>query len=121
MSPQDVKSVLQQISTKNRQIDQTMIFVNNIKTALGMFVPGFGAGLAFYSSYSTGLVFNAASQLYTLLKGMSPLSSFAAPYTVLEVFSYGLAMSRSGILVYQLIKKSRHGNNLLFILLLKLE
>jgi len=27
---------------------------------------------------------------------MSPLSSFAAPYAVLEVFSYGLAMSRSG-------------------------
>ena len=75
-------------------------------------------GLAFYSSYSTALVFDAASQLYPLLKGMSPLSSFASPYAVLEVFSYGLAMSRSGILVY---KKNRHGNNLLFILLLRVE
>jgi hypothetical protein len=105
MSPQDAKSVLQQISIKNKHIDQRMIFGNNIKVALGMFVPRFGVGLAFYSSYSTGLAFDAASQLYPLLKGMSPLSSFAAPYAVLEVFSYGLAMSRSGILVYQLIKK----------------
>jgi len=39
-------------------------------------------GLTFYSSYSTALVFDAASQLYPLLKGMSPLSSFAAPYAV---------------------------------------
>lgn len=69
-----------------------------------MFVPGFGVVLCFYSSYSIGLVINAASQMYPLLKGTSPLSSFAAPYAVLEVFSYGLAMSRSGILVYQLIK-----------------
>jgi hypothetical protein len=105
MSSQDAKSLLQQISTKNRQIDQTMIFVNNIKPALGMFVPGFGVGLGFYASYSTGLVFDAASQLYPLLKGTSPLASFAAPYAILEVFSYGLAMSRSGILVCLLIRK----------------
>lgn len=105
MSSQDAKSVLQQISTKNRQIDQTAIFVNNIKPALGMFVPGFGVGLGFYSSYSTGLVFNGVAQLIPLLKGTSPLASFATPYAVLEVFAYGIGMSRSGILVYQLIRK----------------
>jgi stage II sporulation SpoM-like protein len=105
MSSQDARNTLQQVSTKNRQIDQPSIFVNNIKPALGMFVPGFGVGLGFYSSYSTGLVFNSAAQLYPLLKGISPLSSFVTPFAALELFSYGLAMSRSGILAYQLLKK----------------
>jgi hypothetical protein len=27
------------------------------------------------------------------------------PYAIMEVFSYGLAISRSGMLIYQLVKK----------------
>jgi hypothetical protein len=69
-----------------------------------MFVPGLGAGLGLYSSNSTGLVFNAAAQQSPSLKGVSPMSSFVTPYADLELFSYGLAMSRRGILVYQLFK-----------------
>lgn len=105
MSPQEARTVLQQIATKNRQLDQIAIFVNNVKPALGMFVPAFGVGLGIYSAFSTGTVFNAASVIYPLLKGVSPLAAFYTPFAVMEVFSYGLAMSRSGMLVYQFIKK----------------
>jgi len=105
MSSQDAGNVLQQITTKNRQLDETAIFVNNVKPALGMFIPAFGVGLGMYSAFSTGMVFNAAATIYPSLKGVSPLAAFVTPFAVMEVFSYGLAMSRSGILVYQLVKK----------------
>ena len=105
MSSQEARDVLQQIGTKNRQLDQLSIFLNNVKPALGMFIPAFGVGLGIYSAFSTGMVFNAAAIIYPALKGVSPLTAFLTPFAVMEVFSYGLAMSRSGMLVYLLIKR----------------
>lgn len=105
MSLSDARTVLQQLSTKNKQLDQNAIFLNNIKPALGMFVPAFGVGLGIYAAYSTGLAFSAAAALSPLLKGISPLAVFSAPFAAMELFSYGLAISRSGLLVYQLLKK----------------
>lgn len=105
MTFEDAKSVSQQLGTKNKNLDQNSIFINNIKPAFGMFVPGFGVGLGIYSAYSTGLAFSAAAALSPLLRGISPLVVFTAPFAIMELFSYGLAMSRSGLLVYQLLKR----------------
>jgi hypothetical protein len=38
------------------------------------------------------------------LQGISPLALLATPFGLLEVLAYGLAMSRSGMLVAQLVK-----------------
>ena len=75
MTSQEARNVLQQIATKNKQLDETGIFVNNVKPALGMFIPAFGVGLAIYSAFSTGMVFNAPATIYPLLKGVSPLAA----------------------------------------------
>jgi uncharacterized membrane protein SpoIIM required for sporulation len=86
-------------------IDQAGIFLNNIRVALMMFVPGVGAGIGAYSGVSTGMVFNAFAQISPELAATPPLSVLATPFGILEVLAYGLAISRSGMLVAQLAKK----------------
>jgi Zn-dependent protease len=85
-------------------IDQYKIFVNNFRAALGMFVPGFGIALGIFSAFSTGLVFNAISHTSPIISHISPLIVFLTPFGVLEIIAYGIAISRSGIISYQLIK-----------------
>jgi Zn-dependent protease len=85
-------------------IDQYKIFVNNFRAALGMFVPGFGIALGIFSAFSTGLVFNAISHTSPIISHISPLIVFLTPFGILEIIAYGIAISRSGIISYQLIK-----------------
>lgn len=86
-------------------IDETGIFLNNIKVALAMFVPGVGVGIGIFSGLSTGEVYNAFALVTPELAETNPLSVLATPFGMLEVFAYGLAISRSGMLVAQLVKK----------------
>jgi uncharacterized membrane protein SpoIIM required for sporulation len=51
------------------------------------------------------MVFNALAITSPLLKNIPPLLILITPFGLLEIFAYGLALSRSGILFYQLIKK----------------
>jgi len=91
-------------------IDQSGIFLNNVQIALSMFVPGVGAGIGVYSGISTGMVFNAFALISPELAGTSALSVLATPFGILEVLAYGLAISRSGMLVAQLTKKEERKN-----------
>jgi uncharacterized membrane protein SpoIIM required for sporulation len=70
-----------------------------------MFIPAIGVVFGLFSGFSTGTVFSALTNLSPALKGISPLLILITPFGILEIFSYGLAMSRSGMLIYQLIKK----------------
>lgn len=88
-----------------QDIDELGIFLNNIEIALAMFVPGAGVGVGVFSGLSTGMVFNAFAQVSPELASVSPLSVLITPFGMLEVFAYGLAISRSGMLIAQLIKK----------------
>ena len=85
-------------------INQYGIFVNNFKVVLGMFIPGFGIALGMFSAFSTGLVFNAILHTSPVVSNISPLIVFLTPFGILEIIAYGIAISRSGILSYQLIK-----------------
>jgi CBS domain-containing protein len=85
-------------------INQYKIFINNFRVALGMFVPGFGIALGIFSAFSTGLVFNAISHTSPIIPHISPLIFFLTPFGILEIIAYGIAISRSGIISYQLIK-----------------
>ena len=87
-------------------IDQNGIFINNVMIALGMFIPIVGIGLGIFSGFSTGLVFNALAETSSpYLQNVPPLAILLTPFGIMEVFAYGLAMSRSGMLVYHLIRK----------------
>ncbi len=105
MTQQEAEQVTTEFIARIEGIDGAGIFQNNILAALGMFVPGFGVGLGIYSGVSTGMVFNAFALVYPSLAGVSPLSVLATPFGVLEVFAYGLAISRSGILVHHFIRR----------------
>ncbi len=85
-------------------INKYKIFVNNFRVTLGMFIPGFGIALGIFSAFSTGLVFNAISHTSPIIPHISPLIVFLTPFGILEIIAYGIAISRSGIISYQLIK-----------------
>jgi Zn-dependent protease len=92
-------------------INQYGIFANNFKVALGMFIPGFGIALGGFTAFSTGLVFNAIAQTSPALSNISPLIVFLTPFGILEIIAYGIAISRSSILFYQLIKDTNKRNS----------
>ena len=87
-------------------IDEFSIFLNNIKIALIMFIPIVGIIMGAISGFSTGLVFNSMMDLPGAAVSYSnPLIIFLTPFGILELVSYGLAISRSGILIYEILKK----------------
>jgi uncharacterized membrane protein SpoIIM required for sporulation len=92
-------------------INQYGIFANNLRVALGMFIPGLGIALGGFSAFSTGLVFNAIAQTSPALSNISPLIVFLTPFGILEIIAYGIAISRSAILSYQLIKDTNKRNS----------
>ena len=104
MGKQQTADLRQHFAEQIRGIDQNGIFINNVKIALGMFVPAAGIGLGVISGFYTGMIFTAIAQT-TTLNNVPPLIILITPFGIMEVFAYGIAISRSGILIYQLVKK----------------
>jgi hypothetical protein len=71
-----------------------------------MFIPGLGIVLGIFAAFSTGLAFNAILQTSPSFAShlISPLIVFLTPFGILEAIAYGIAISRSSILSFQLIK-----------------
>lgn len=105
MTPAEAKEVRDEFSSQIKDIDSVGIFANNIKIALGMFVPGLGIGLGVFSGYATGNVFAALAEGSPALQGVPAQLILLTPFGIMEVVTYGLAMSRSGMLVYYFVKK----------------
>lgn len=109
LTDRDAQDVRKQFSDQIKDIDQNGIFLNNVRIALGMFIPAAGAAFGIFTGFSTGTVLSASINGSSALKGISPILisiiPWIMPFGIMEVFSYGLAISRSGMLVYQLIKK----------------
>lgn len=105
MTPAEAKEVRDAFSSQIKDIDDVGIFVNNVKIALGMFVPGLGIGLGVFSGYATGNVFAALAQGSPALQGVPPQLILVTPFGIMEVITYGIAMSRSGMLIYYFVKK----------------
>ena len=99
-------SIKEQFETKIEGIDEFGIFQNNVLIALSMFIPGIGVGVGIFSGFGTGLVFNAMALENTTLQNISPLAILLTPFGLMEIFSYGVAISRSGMLIYDLYKKN---------------
>lgn len=105
MTPEEAEEVRSQFEEQIAGIDQNGIFFNNMGIALGMFVPGVGIGLGSLSGYVTGNVFSAIAEGTPELQGIPPQIILITPFGIMEVVTYGLAMSRSGLLVYYFVKR----------------
>lgn len=105
MSDEEAEELKEQFSEQIAGIDQFGIFVNNIRIAFGMFIPALGVGLGVFSGFATGSVFSALAGSSPALENVPPLLIFFTPFGAMELFTYGLAMSRSGMLIYYFVKK----------------
>ena len=112
LSDQDAKDLRKQFSDQIGGIDQTGIFINNVRIALSMFIPAVGAVVGLFSGFETGTVFAATAKTSAQLASVPAILLLLTPFGIMEVFSYGLAISRSGMLVYKIAKEKpwRKGN-----------
>lgn len=106
------KNFMNQIS----DIDEFGIFLNNLKIALVMFLPVVGLVMGTISGFSTGLVFNSIMNLSGVTYS-NPLVIFLTPFGILELASYGLAISRGCILLFELLKKKFTKKSLFYLLI----
>ena len=104
MGKQQTEDLRRHFAEQIRGIDQNRIFINNARIALGMFVPAAGIGLGVISGFYTGMIFTAIAAT-SALNNVPPLVILITPFGIMEVFAYGIAISRSGIFIYQLVKK----------------
>lgn len=104
MDKQQTEDLRRHFAEQIRGIDQNGIFINNARIALGMFVPAAGIGLGVISGFYTGMIFTAIAAT-SALNNVPPLVILITPFGIMEVFAYGIAISRSGIFIYQLVKK----------------
>jgi uncharacterized membrane protein SpoIIM required for sporulation len=105
LSDEEAAQVRNEFSDQIKDIDQSGIFLNNLRIDLIMFIPALGACFGAFSGFQTGAVFSALASSNPVVDETQPLLIFALPFGVMELFAYGLAMSRSGMLIYQLVKK----------------
>jgi uncharacterized membrane protein SpoIIM required for sporulation len=105
MSSSEADELKNRFMDQIKDIDQIGIFINNARIALGMFVPLLGVGLGLFSGFSTGMVFNAIAATSANLNDISPLLILVTPFGLMEIVAYGLAISRSGMLFYSLLKR----------------
>ncbi len=106
------KNFINQIS----DIDEFGIFLNNLKIALVMFIPVIGLVMGTISGFSTGLVFNSIMNLSDVTYS-NPLVIFLTPFGILELASYGLAISRGCILFFEILKKKFTKKSLFYLLI----
>ena len=97
-------------------INETGIFLNNLKIALAMFIPIIGIVIGSFSAFSTGLIFNSIVTLSNV-SYPNPLIIFLTPFGILELISYGLAISRGGIFLYEILKKKISKKSILYLII----
>jgi hypothetical protein len=105
MSDEEAKTLSREFSKQIEGIDQNGIFLNNAQITLIMFVPAVGVAFGAFSGFATGSIFSVLASSSPRLGEVSPLVILITPFGIMEVFAYGLAMSRSGMLIYYLLKK----------------
>lgn len=106
MSNDEARQFLKEYRTSTQGIGAYGIFVHNVSNTLAMFVPAAGVGWGAYNAWSTGAAFKILLSLNSTLSQSSPvLVLLAKPFGVMEVVSYGIAMSRSLLLLFAIVKK----------------
>lgn len=105
MNDEEAQNLKDMFGEQVKGIDAFGIFLNNFRIAAAMFIPAFGIFVGMFSAYSTGLVFKALAQTTPQIANLPPLIILATPFGMMEVISYGIAMSQSAILVNAIVRK----------------
>ena len=106
MSNDEARQFLKEYHASTQGIGPFGIFVHNISNTLGMFVPAVGVGWGIYNAWSTGAAFKILISLNSTLSQSSPVVVLlSTPFGLVEVVSYGIAMSRSLFLLLVIVKK----------------
>lgn len=106
MPNDQAKEFLKEYQASTHGIDSIGIFLHNIPNALAMFVPGLGIGWGIYNAWSTGAAFRLLFSLTPLSQASPIMILLSKPFGVMEIVSYGMAMSQSLVLTLVLIKKN---------------
>jgi hypothetical protein len=101
----EADNLRQEFNENVRHIDRNGIFSNNLGISLRMFIPVIGIGYGISTGFSTGFMSMAIAESSPLLNNLTPFSDLIKPFGFMEIVAYGLAISRSGILAYQFVKK----------------
>ena len=106
VSEEDAQLLLDQFEEIAKDIDGFGIFTHNLMINGLMFIPGFGVVWGMITSFQTGLAFSAFASVEPMLENFPPLALlFLTPFGLMEVFAYGIAMSRSYLIVKKLVKR----------------
>ena len=102
----------EQFENKIKNIDSVGIFVNNFLISILMFVPGIGIAFGLFSGFSTGNIFVIITR--DLPIQIPPLLVFLTIFGIMELVSYGIAISRSYLLLTSILKRTNIRENLIY-------
>ncbi len=119
LSEEDANMIREEFSQFAKGIDSLGIFFNNFRIAAGMFIPVLGVALGLFAAFMTGTVFKAFTLTSPELANIPSLTILLTPFGIMEIFSYGLAMSQSVILFKAIIDR-RVNRDLLYSTLIQL-
>ncbi|MGI0023261.1 MAG: stage II sporulation protein M [Nitrososphaeraceae archaeon] len=94
----------EQFQNKIKNIDSVGIFLNNFLISILMFLPGFGIVFGLFSGLSTGNIFMILTR--DLPIQIPPILVFLTIFGIMELVSYGIAISRSYLLLIRILKRS---------------
>lgn len=109
MTPVDsetAKKMMEEFENAIKNIDAFGIFAHNVIISLMMFLAGFGIAWGMFTGFQTGLAYSAASTIEPTLRQVPSLILFITPFGIMELFAYGIAMSRSYLLVRHAFKRT---------------
>jgi hypothetical protein len=93
----------EQFQNKIKNIDSVGIFLNNFLISVLMFLPGIGIVFGLFSGFSTGNIFMILTR--DLPTQIPPLFVFLTIFGIMELVSYGIAISRSYLLLIRILKR----------------
>jgi len=93
----------EQFQNKIKNIDSVGIFFNNFLISILMFLPGIGIAIGLFSGFSTGNIFMILTR--DLPIQIPPLLVFLTIFGIMELVSYGIAISRSYLLLIRILKR----------------
>ena len=102
----------EQFQNKIKNIDSMGIFLNNFLISILMFVPGIGIAFVLFSGFSTGNIFVIITR--DLPIQIPPLLVFLTIFGIMELVSYGIAISRSYLLLTSILKRTNIRENLIY-------
>lgn len=102
----------EQFQNKIKNIDSIGIFFNNFLISILMFIPGIGIAFGLFSGFSTGNIFVIITR--DLPIQIPPLLVFLTIFGIMELVSYGIAISRSYLLLISIMKRISIKENLIY-------